>query len=171
MKATLALDVLKNNVYYDKDTGIFTRTKTHPKRKYLIGSITGVPRPDGYLQIMIEGKLFLAHRLAWLYVYSELPKNNIDHINGIKNDNRIENLRDIKQKLNVENIKQAKKSSTSSSKLGVSFANKGRSKDKPFRSRIVVDHKEIHLGTFSTEDEAYKAYLVAKRKYHEGCTI
>lgn len=171
MKATLSLDVLKNNVLYDKDTGIFTRTKNHPKRKYLVGSVTGVPRPDGYVQVMIEGKLFLAHRLAWLYVYGELPKNNIDHINGIKNDNRIENLRDVKQRINVENSKRARKSSVSSNKLGVSFANKGSNIDKPFRARIVVDHKEIHLGTFPNEDEAHEAYLVAKRKYHEGCTI
>jgi hypothetical protein len=171
MKATLSLDVLKNNVTYDKDTGIFIRTKTHPKRKYLAGSVTGVSRPDGYVQIMIEGKLFLAHRLAWLYVYGELPKNNIDHINGIKNDNRIENLRDVKQVTNVQNLKKARKSSVSSNKLGVSFANKGKNIDKPFRARIVVDHKEIHLGTFSNEDEAHEAYLLAKRKYHEGCTI
>ena len=171
MKATLSLDVLKNNVLYDKDTGIFTRTKNHPKRKYVAGSVTGVSRPDGYVQIMIEGKLFLAHRLAWLYVYGELPKNNIDHINGIKNDNRIENLRDIKQRVNVQNIRKAKKTSTSSCKLGVSFANKGRNIEKPFRARIFVDNKEIHLGMFSNEDEAHEAYLSAKRKYHEGCTI
>lgn len=171
MKATLSLDVLKSNVLYDKETGIFTRAKNHPKRKYVIGSVTGVSRPDGYVQVMIEGKLFLAHRLAWLYVYGELPKNNIDHINGIKNDNRIENLRDIKQRVNVQNIRKAKKTSTSSCKLGVSFANNGRNINKPFRARIVVDNKEIHLGMFSNEDEAHEAYLSAKRKYHEGCTI
>ena len=51
------------------------------------------------------------------------------------------------------------------------FANQGKNKDKPFRSRIVVDKKEIQLGMFSSENEAHEAYLQAKRKYHEGCTI
>jgi hypothetical protein len=171
MKCLLAVEVLKSNVLYDPATGIFTRIKNHPKRKYIAGSVTGVPRPDGYVQIMIDGKIFLAHRLAWLYVHGVMPEHYVDHINGIKNDNRIENLRDVKQSVNLQNQKRAKRNRVSSSMLGVSFNNKGKSKDRPYRARIVVDHKEIHLGTFSQEQEAHDAYLVAKRQYHEGCTI
>jgi len=171
MHRILTVEELKSNISYDKQTGIFTRIKNHPKRKYLAGSVTGVARPDGYVQVMIAGKIFLAHRLAWLYVYGEMPKHYIDHINGVKNDNRIENLRDVRQTINLQNQTKAKKNRTSSSKLGVSFANQGKNKDKPFRSRIVVDKKEIHLGMFSGENEAHEAYLQAKRKYHEGCTI
>lgn len=171
MRNLLSVDVLKANVSYDSETGLFTRTKTHPKRKYLAGSVTGVQRPDGYLQVMIEGKIYLAHRLAWLYVYGVMPTHYIDHINGIKNDNRITNLRDIKQSVNLQNQRKAKRNRLSSSFLGVSFSNKGTPKEKPFRARIVIDKKEIFLGSFPTEQEAHNAYLIAKRKYHEGCTI
>ena len=171
MPRLLPVDVLKANVSYDPETGLFTRIKNHPKRKYLAGSVTGVQRPDGYLQVMIEGKIYLAHRLAWLYVHGEMPKHYIDHINGIKNDNRIVNLRDVKQMVNLQNQKKAKKNWVSSSYLGVSSSNKGACKEKPFRARIVVDKKEMFLGSYATEEDAHNAYLIAKRKYHEGCEI
>jgi hypothetical protein len=120
---------------------------------------------------MVEGKIFLAHRLAWLYVHGVMPEHYVDHINGVKNDNRIENLRDVKQGVNLQNQKRAKRNRVSSDLLGVSFSNKGQNKDRPYRARIVVDRKEIHLGTFAYEKDAHDAYLAAKRQYHEGCTI
>ena len=171
MPRLLPVDVLKANVFYDPETGLFTRTKNHPKRKYLAGSVTGVQRPDGYLQRMIEGKIYLAHRLAWLYVHGVMPTHYIDHINGVKNDNRIVNLRDVNQTVNLQNQNKARKNRISSSYLGVSFSNKGNPKEKPFRARIVIDKKEIFLGSFKTEEDAHNAYLIAKRKYHEGCSI
>jgi len=171
MPPPLTVEKLKEHVRYDRETGIFTRVKTHPKRKYVAGSVTGVARPDGYLQVMIDGKLYLAHRLAWLYMHGSMPEHYIDHINGVKTDNRIANLRDVKQGVNLQNQKRAKRNRVSSSMLGVSFSNKGQNKDRPYRARIVVDHKEMHLGTFSNEEDAHKAYLAAKRQYHEGCAI
>ena len=129
MKRLLTVEVLKANVSYNPATGIFTRVKNHPKRKYIAGSVTGVPRPDGYVQVMIEGKIFLAHRLAWLYVHGVMPEHYVDHINGVKNDNRIENLRDVKQGVNLQNQKRAKRNRVSSDLLGVSFSNKGQNKD------------------------------------------
>ena len=171
MNRLLSIDVLRANVSYDPETGLFARIKNHPKRKYLAGSITGVPRPDGYIQIMIEGKIYLAHRLAWLYVHGVMPKHYIDHVNGIKNDNRILNLRDVNQTVNLQNQRKTKRNRLSSKFLGVSYSNKGISKVNPFRARIVVDKKEIFLGSYPTEQEAHNAYLVAKRKYHEGCAI
>ena len=57
----------------------------------------------GYLVIKIKGKQYKAHRLAWLHYYGTEPKYNIDHINGVKTDNRIFNLRDVPQLINVHN--------------------------------------------------------------------
>lgn len=171
MKAYPSVDFLKQHIHYDKDTGIFTRIKDHVKKKYLAGSVTGVSRPDGYLQIMIDGKIFLAHRLAWLYEFGKVPDKNIDHINGDKKDNRIANLRSVTQAVNVQNVRKTKGIRTHSQFLGVSLANKGLCKEKPYKARIVVNSKEIHLGTFDTEENAHQAYILAKRKYHEGCTL
>jgi hypothetical protein len=171
MRQPLTVEKLKEHVQYDRETGVFTRVKTHPKRKYVAGSVTGVARPDGYLQVMIDGKLYLAHRLAWLYEHGNLPSGYIDHINGVKSDNRICNLRDVSQTVNLQNIRQARPNRKSSKFLGVSYANKGQNPEKPYRARIVVDGKELHLGTFADEYEAHIAYLAAKRVYHEGCML
>jgi hypothetical protein len=54
----------------------------------------------GYVQIKISGKLYHAHRLAWLYVYGYMPEKEIDHINRIRDDNRIANLREATSQLN-----------------------------------------------------------------------
>jgi hypothetical protein len=164
-----SVDVLKQEVNYDEKTGVFSRLKTHPKLKYRAGDITGVLTPAGYLQISIRNKIYLAHRLAWLYVYGVVPSKNIDHIDGVKTNNAINNLRELSQKNNVQNIKKAKVSNKLGI-LGVSVANKGKGQ-KSYRSRIVVDGKEIHLGVFEKAEDAREAYLVAKRKYHYGCTI
>jgi hypothetical protein len=171
MRQELSVEILRNNVSYSQETGVFTRIKNHPKRKYLAGSITGVQRPDGYIQIMIDGKIYLAHRLAWLYVHGVMPKKNIDHINGVKTDNRIENLRDVAQSVNLQNLQRARKNRKSSRLLGVSHSNRGTCLARPYRARIVVDGRELSLGTFATEQEAHQAYLAAKRIHHEGCVI
>jgi len=94
-----------------------------------------------------------SHRLAWYLHYGELPKNNIDHIDGDKANNKIDNLRDVTQQQNNWNRKRAK---------GYHW-NKQR---KKFQSYIVLNKKNIHLGMFVTEEEARNAYLEAKAKYH-----
>jgi hypothetical protein len=53
---------------------------------------------------MIDGKLYGAARLAWLYVHGEWPKNQIDHINRLRDDNRLVNLRDVTHTENCNNI-------------------------------------------------------------------
>jgi len=78
---------LVNNFYYDKNTGLLHRTT----RKNSNGS----KDKFGYLIIKYKGKQYKAHRLIWLYNYKKYPNNVIDHLNGIKYDNRIENLKDV----------------------------------------------------------------------------
>jgi hypothetical protein len=87
---------LKKIVKYDPETGIFTKIKD--------GSICGYnPTCKGYGRIYINRLGYYSHRLAWLYVYGEWPKQQIDHINRIRNDNRICNLRDVSPAENMAN--------------------------------------------------------------------
>ncbi len=86
---------LLDNFYYNEITGEFIR-KT---RKNSNGSYDKF----GYLIIKFNGKQYKAHRLAWFYKNKQMPNNIIDHINGIKSDNRIENLRDVDFLINSQN--------------------------------------------------------------------
>ena len=76
---------------YDPITGIFTRTIDIGKRCKAGDKITNTNN-QGYIRIVIDRKSYQAHRMAWLYVYGELPPY-LDHKNGIKTDNRLCNLR------------------------------------------------------------------------------
>lgn len=89
---------LQRHYEYNPETGVFTRID----RKNGQGSLD----KDGYLILKIGGKQHKAHRMAWLYVNGTMPRFNIDHINGVRTDNRIANLRDVPQAVNVNNTKR-----------------------------------------------------------------
>ena len=93
------------------------------------------------------------HHFAWYCVYGNCNTEEIDHINGVKYDNRICNLRSVTHQQNQWNFVNAK---------GYSW-NKSSNK---WQSRIQVNRKLICLGTYNTEEEARQAYLNAKEKYH-----
>lgn len=108
---------------------------------------------DGYKVCNINRVHYLIHRIIG-YLFLGLDINNekeqIDHINGIRNDNRLENLRIVSNQQNSFNQKS-----------------KGFTKCKnKFRARIKINNKNIHLGSFETEEEAREAYLKAKELYH-----
>jgi hypothetical protein len=92
---------LKELLDYNLETGIFT-WKIKPCKKVNVGNIAGTKK-YGYIQITINFKKYYAHRLAWLYIYGEFPKNEMDHINRNKIDNRISNLRNATRSQNSWN--------------------------------------------------------------------
>lgn len=145
-------EILKEHVYYDQSTGLFTRLK------YKAGKGFEHINDQGYIIAFLLGKKYRAHHLAWLYVYGTLPKGQLDHINGIRTDNRIINLREV---TNQENSKNAKLYSTNKiGHVGVGKLN-GR-----YRAFITVNYKSIHLGMFDTLEEAIEARKIADLKYN-----
>lgn len=154
----IILSELKELICYDYETGIFTYKKSRGKLK--VGSVAGSLRKDGYLQIKFNKKSYLSHRLAWFYVYGYFPKNEIDHINGNKEDNRILNLRECTRQENEYN-KTLRKDNKTGYK-GVSY----RQDVKKYVASIRVNKIKKYLGFFDNEKEAYVAYINAARKYH-----
>lgn len=154
-------DELKALLHYDQNTGVFTNL-TRRSNHINIGAVAGsVWTPKGantsYLQISINSKMYYAHRLAWLYVYGEWPENHIDHIDGCGTNNAISNLRDVSQSVNHRNA--LTRSNNTSGHSGVNF-NKGK-----WRAYIKINAKQIHLGYFTTFEEAIAARLAASKEH------
>ena len=128
------------------------------------GDIAGTKNGCGYLQIVVDGRYYLAHRLAWLLYYGEWPKNNLDHINRDRADNRIENLREAGQEENTKN--RTLNVNNKSGVCGVCW-NKTRSN---WMAYISVKGKHKTLGGFDNFDEAVAARLAANKQYgyHEN---
>lgn len=154
---------LREYLSYDPETGLFTWIKK-PSSKTLLGAIAGTPTVYGYTQIGLFKQLYSAHRLAWFYQYGVWPTQNIDHINGIRTDNRIANLRDVSCGGNNQNQTRPQRDNPY---LGV---HKFKGRDR-WRAAISVNNNSIHIGSFATPEEARDAYVAAKRKLHAGCTI
>jgi hypothetical protein len=141
---------LKEILDYNPDTGIFT-WKVSKAKRIKVGSVAGCKNNLGYILIRIDGKIYLAHRLAWLYTNGDFPLNCIDHINQIKDDNRICNLRDVTVSENMQNQSQV---------LGYT---KNGSK---YKATITLNNILYQLGSYETKEQARQAYLNAKIKLH-----
>jgi hypothetical protein len=160
----LTQERLKQVLDYDPETGVFT-WKSGVK-KHLLNKQAGCHRKkDDCVVIGIKRKSYLAHHLAWLFVYGDWPKHEIDHINQNRSDNKIANLRDVDHRTNCQNYRIATKNNKNSKLLGAAY------RDGRYYSRIRVGNKRITLGSFATAKEAHEAYVVAKRQHHPGCTI
>lgn len=141
---------LKSLLVYNEHTGNFFR-KVGRKGAGFVGTVAGSPS-NGYLTIMIDGKNYRCHRLAWLYVHGEFPEGHLDHINQNKTDNRISNLRVATKKQNAENT--GIQSNNKSGYRGV-FWNSQKSK---WHAKIKHHGKTTHLGFFDDPVLASIAY-------------
>lgn len=150
---------LMEEVHYSPLSGYFYRLKSGKGKR--VGDRCEVMHPSGYVRIMVLGKRYPAHHLAWLYVNGSFPKDQIDHINGNRSDNRIENLRECSCKENHQNRKS--KSGSKSKYLGVSWVG-ARSK---WVANIKCGKEKKQIGYFDSEGGAYEAYMKEKKSMHK----
>lgn len=156
---------LKSVLDYDQESGVFV-WKIGPNRSIKAGTVAGRIDRLGYTRVQINGKSYLSHRLAWLFVFGEMPSMHIDHTDGNPRNNAISNLRLATSVQNMQNTRKPY-AHARSGLLGAAWNN---SKQK-WSSAITVGGKRKHLGTFKTKEEAHAKYIEAKRIYHEFCTV
>lgn len=157
-------EFLKTVFLYDETTGIFTWVRPWAASSALIGKRAGslARHGNGYIVMSLGGKRYYAHRLAWLYVHGEWPKTkHLDHINGIKTDNRIGNLREATSRQNSMNCK-INKLNTSGFR-GVTWCSQAGKWQAKCRMK---DGTTRHLGTFSDPAEAAKVRDAAVSAEH-----
>ncbi len=163
----LTIERLRELIAYCPETGDFTwKVERRGGRNNafvfaLAGALAGFVT-HGYRVIVVEQNRINAHRIAFALMNGAfLPRHmDVDHINGIRDDNRWCNLRSATRSQNMQNLKGAH-TDNSTGFLGVE-----RKRDK-FSAQICINGKKKSLGSFHTPEEAHSAYLCEKRKIHE----
>ena len=153
----LTQEYLKSVLHYDPKTGVFTyRVHRGTKAK---GSIAGAKCPLGYTRIQIKRKLYLAHRLAWLYCYGVMPQGHLDHIDTTSSNNKITNLRLATKSQNRANSLLNKNSTTG-------YKGVYQKTDDSWSASIRKNGITRHLGTFASPQSAHEAYKKAALELH-----
>ena len=151
--------IVMERLSYDTRTGLF-KWKFRTANRIQAGDVAGWSTEDGYVRIRILGRNYRAHRLAWLIVYGSFPPDQIDHINGVKHDNRISNLRAVTGLENCRN--KPLSSSNTSGYMGVSYNKRMRK----WVAKIGVSRKLIYLGCFENKEDAIEARRIAEINYN-----
>ena len=151
-------EYLKKLFNYDDKTGLLTRSSR--RCGVNINTPVGtIMKGHGYLRTRIDNKGYLVHRLIWLYVYGAFPYGQIDHINGIRLDNRISNLRDVSKKENLIN-----KRIYSNSNTGITGVH-WHKQHRKWAAVICKNGRRKHLGLFNNIEDAKKCRDEANKKY------
>lgn len=146
---------LKEVLDYDEQTGVFT-WKPRP---------AGYKHHHGYTYIKVFGQDYAAHRLAWFWVHGVFPESkDVDHVNGVRDDNRLVNLRPATRSENTHNQFKAHRQS----KSGVLGVSRYR---KRWLAQINLNGKRIYLGVHETVEAAQAAYLKAKKDLHPTAEV
>lgn len=147
------IELIRNLFNYDPETGYITRIVSYGR------ALTGQVFCDAN-NVSVLGVPIRPARLAWALHNGAWPPDDmfVDHINGIKADNRIVNLR-----LATPTQNQYNKAATSFYPKGVTWRNRLQ---KPWQAKIRVNGTRYHLGSFETMEEAAEAYRKAALEHH-----
>ena len=159
-------EIVRNSLVYCEKTGVFTWRNTL-SNSAVKGKKAGSIGAHGYIRIGINNTAYPAHRLAWLYVYGQDPRDQeIDHIDRNKHNNAISNLRLVNRKQNNENIPTPRNNTTGV--RGVSFDPVGNR----WVAYIYHHRRRVHLGSFKCVNLASEARKIAESKLfaHSGIT-
>ena len=150
---------LRSILNYDPISGKFTWLKSKGRGMHFRSGEAGTIHVKGYRYIRFNGKSVFAHRLAWLYMKGVWPTHQIDHKDGVRDNNAWSNLREATNGQNQENLAGAK-GDTVTGRLGITF------RRGMYEARIQVNKKRRHIGTFKELGDAEAAYANAKQELH-----
>jgi hypothetical protein len=143
----LTLGRLKQLLEYSPGDGVFVWRVNRRGRFARTGEVAGKLNDHGYIRIGIDGRIYLAHRLAWFYCHGEWPLGGMDHANGMPTDNRIANLRLATPSQNVANSRAR---------------NSARLKGAYYKPKMMGPSTVFDLG--ETAEAANAAYMAAARE-------
>ena len=136
---------------YDEVTGLLIwRIPTSNRAR--VGARVGNLH-NGYLATQFDGRRYMVHRLVWIFVYGRAPNGFLDHVNGLRSDNRICNLREASPRQNAWNVRPH-----FDNQFGAKGLNFHPGRKKPWQARICKDGRTRSLGYFSEKQDAEAAY-------------
>ena len=147
-----------NEMFYYMNGKLYRKTSPHPKIK--IGSEVGYKDSHGHLRVEINNTTYGVHRIIFLLCNKYLPET-VDHINGVRDDNRIENLRAASIGQNNMNVRKGKANTTGIKNVYWHKAN------KKWTVQIGVGRKNIYCGCFEDIELAMLVAKEARNKYHK----
>ena len=146
-----------DELHYDEFSGFFiwkiTRNRIHA------GQRAGTIDVKGYRRIRYRGDSYFAHQLAFYFVNKRFSSMQVDHINGMRDDNRISNLREATQAENSQNQGLGQRNTTGFlgvTKLGTKFVASAK-----------INGVCTHLGVYDNPNDAHDAYVSAKALHHK----
>lgn len=156
---------IRDSLDYDPETGNFTWRIRRDRTDRWNAAWAGQPAGSsscGYVIIKLSGAkaAFGAHRVAWAHYYGAWPLGEIDHINGIKNDNRIVNLREATRSQNMANTR--KKAKSRSGFIGVSF----HKQSGKWQARCCINYRSVFFGLHATPEAAAQARDEGAKRLH-----
>lgn len=150
-------DELTGQIHWKKDFG----------HRIKAGAIAGYVATSGYVYMYVprvpghSRTCFRLHRVLWRLLKDKWPVDQLDHINGIKSDNRLLNLREA---TNGQN--QVNSGAPFNNLLGLKGVTYMGPHRNPYRAQISYDRTTKNLGRYATPEEAHSAYLRAARNQH-----
>ena len=152
-------------ITYEPATGLFRWAVAG--RGIIKGALAGSDIVEGYRQVRLGFKTHRAHRLAWFLFYGVWPIGEIDHINGVRDDNRICNLRECNRSENMQNQRRSHHDNKSCGLLGVTW----NKQHKRWQSKLQINKLRHHVGYFDSPEVAHEAYVALKRALSPMCAI
>lgn len=165
-KRDLTAEWLREHYHYEPESGILYRTKLKNGIPVSPMKRAGVITNIGYRSVRIGLHTYSEHELIYLWMEGRHKDGYMDHLDGVRDNNKWANLRVVSQKVNNQNVRRAQKNNKLGI-LGVCYC----PRLKKYVAQITINRKAKNLGLFKTPEEAQQAYLKAKRIHHEGCTI
>jgi len=154
---------------YDQDTGklfwlerpiaVYGKNATSWNTRYAGKEAFTSDNGKGYRQGAVLNRLMLAHRVIWAIVHGEWPDGEIDHINGVRHDNRLCNLRSVSRSENMRNA--SRPNTNTSGAVGVVL----RKDTGKWASQIEINGRNKSLGSFASFNDAYAARKSAEAEY------
>jgi hypothetical protein len=157
-RAPLTAERLRELLEYNPETGDFIWLVATGRRVH-VGDVAGSTDSGGYRHIRIDGELYRAHRLVFLYMTFAFPDSDVDHRDGDRANNRWGNLRTATASQNAAN--STRPATNTSGFKGVSW----HKKDQKWEARIMVNSRKLHLGYFDTPEAGHQAYMAAAAKH------